>query len=942
MHFSSQSLPPQIDSAWKNQRFSEISASDRVDTAASAGWTWKQASTLSNGKGMSAREGHSAVALENMLVLFGGCYLDKECFNDVTVLDVNEMRWTTPVVDGMLPPAREGHSASMIGTRMYVFAGSSEIGYLNDLHVLDLEPRRLVGEEAHMAWGQPEISGTPPEAREGHSGTASDGSIIIFGGYSEAGYRNDVFALDTDLFEWTKPAVTGSPPSPREGHTATMFEDSLVIFGGYTDLGGTALNDVLVLDTRSFAWSAIKMGGEAPKARQDAAAVRHGPKLLVVGGCNFYDRICYNDLYELDMAAKKWSKPAAAAGKLSAREGHTLTVVRNRPLLTGGCYLDQKCFGGNDIVELTSGGDDFTCGGDNCTGNGLCRHGMCLCLPGFGGSDCGDRMHCPKRCSGHGACLNTGHCACELGFSGRDCSFSEACPQKCSGRGECLQGGVCRCLPAWSGEACDVCRVGSRVACNAKGVCFLNATAPARFASRPILTAPRDSGRGARFVSGGAALLATEGTSVVRNGDGQQLYVAEVAQTPGYGCKCDPAAFGPSCTLDAAAKPPPLAKKKDPSDELCSQPQFAATSWCSPMSRALHAEMMRTSNLTLAKLLAAAADGACDGEADPKDSLACIKAGGTPSDCCKKKSDAPPALKAEYDGAEAEAGGKQDQGLMEKADWWEETPGGGKTPHVKGPQTASNAKSLRLAQTKSTVASKDTGTEVTATLKDDSPLRMKERDQEQLLVEALMRGVTSRPTAKATAAAAGGGKDRRRDAAAAAAGEGNQPLAIKAAPKAEGAEDAPPGSAPGEKDATKAADNNATPAPAPAPAPGASDRDAMVSGKQAKAKESEKSELVIRRCPETCEHGGGHGRCSHGVCFCVPGYYGEDCTSKVAPDDAKARRQHLVYYVGAAGIMAGAFLALLCRPLGGVYFSPPAADPKKAPWIGWADAKVGF
>ena len=117
----------------------------------SGGWSWKPAPTKGNNRGMSAREGHSAVAVESMLVVFGGCFLDKYCFNDINVLDTNKMRWVTPVVDGERPAPREGHSAALVGTSMYVFGGSGEVGYLNDVQVLDLEPTHLGGLEPHMA-----------------------------------------------------------------------------------------------------------------------------------------------------------------------------------------------------------------------------------------------------------------------------------------------------------------------------------------------------------------------------------------------------------------------------------------------------------------------------------------------------------------------------------------------------------------------------------------------------------------------------------------------------------------------------------------------------------------------------------------------------------------------------------------------------------------------
>ena len=186
------------------------------------------------------------------------------------------------------------------------------------------------------------------------------------------------------------------------------------------------------------------------------------------------------------------------------------------------------------------------------TGNGVCRHGICLCFPGFMGVDCAERMTCPKNCAGHGRCTSTGKCVCSLGFSGYDCSNSETCPNKCSSRGSCLPGGVCRCIPGWEGTSCDVCRVGSRVACNAHGVCVQSkASSNFRFQqTRPImLGSSRDGTSGARFVSGGTALM--------MDSQSKKSYV----------CKCDRNWLGDICTTNANAKPKdidaPKEKKKE-------------------------------------------------------------------------------------------------------------------------------------------------------------------------------------------------------------------------------------------------------------------------------------------------------------------------------------------------------------------------------------------
>eukprot|EP00301_Raphidiophrys_heterophryoidea_P005514 c12304_g1_i1.p1 GENE.c12304_g1_i1~~c12304_g1_i1.p1 ORF type:complete len:2890 (+),score=599.83 c12304_g1_i1:62-8731(+) len=154
--------------------------------------------------------------------------------------------------------------------------------------------------------------------------------------------------------------------------------------------------------------------------------------------------------------------------------------------------------------------------GEECSGNGDCRDGLCICNPGWVGGDCsllhncpgvlGDDIvcsghgnctgcfcdcengwigsdcsipDCPNRCSGNGACID-GECQCQRGWSGTDCSrdtHSDACPQdlsgfECSNHGFCV-GGVCECSFGWKGTACEekVC-LGWPTECSGKGLCI--------------------------------------------------------------------------------------------------------------------------------------------------------------------------------------------------------------------------------------------------------------------------------------------------------------------------------------------------------------------------------------------------------------------------------------------------------------------------------------
>jgi hypothetical protein len=309
-----------------------------------------------------------------MLVSFGGCAQDRErCFNDVGLLDTRPRprRWRKPIVYGRAPAARGGHTATLVGEHMYVFGGAGAGGRpMNDVAVLDLQPRLLSGASGvapRMAWGRPALTGALPARREGHSATLLGGSrIFVFGGFSEGRLLNDVAVLATGLLAWQRPDVSGEPPSPREGHVAAAAGDLglIAVFGGFGGAGAErgALADLVVLDTRTMAWTRPQHSGPAPSARERAASLVLGATLLISGGCDPGRGRCFDDARSLDLETLRWEETSvseAARAAMAPRGGHTLTQVGAHLYAMGGCFLGRRCFGGGggELLELVAPGE---------------------------------------------------------------------------------------------------------------------------------------------------------------------------------------------------------------------------------------------------------------------------------------------------------------------------------------------------------------------------------------------------------------------------------------------------------------------------------------------------------------------------------------------------------------------------------------------------------
>ena len=92
-------------------------------------------------------------------------------FNDVYLLEEDASAWSRPVVTGVKPLGREGHSAALIGTsastpKLWIFGGKGKVhGHdqpLDDLHYLDYDAHTdSYAWHAAMAVGQPEPEPEP-------------------------------------------------------------------------------------------------------------------------------------------------------------------------------------------------------------------------------------------------------------------------------------------------------------------------------------------------------------------------------------------------------------------------------------------------------------------------------------------------------------------------------------------------------------------------------------------------------------------------------------------------------------------------------------------------------------------------------------------------------------------------------------------------------------
>lgn len=132
--------------------------------------------------------------------------------------------------------------------------------------------------------------------------------LIIFGGRSTTGDRNDVWALHLTTNTWTElTPATGPAPAPR--FTANGVYDSaqqlMLIWSGQ---GAGFFNDVWAFDLRSYSWSQFNPPDPKPNVRYGTAAVFDPRRRELVTFAGFTDQGRFDDTWRFKPAENAWQQ----------------------------------------------------------------------------------------------------------------------------------------------------------------------------------------------------------------------------------------------------------------------------------------------------------------------------------------------------------------------------------------------------------------------------------------------------------------------------------------------------------------------------------------------------------------------------------------------------------------------------------------------------------
>ena len=316
------------------------SASTTTTTAAGGG-TWTNLNP--NGDVPSARLA-PAMAFESAtknIYLFGGAAKgepDYTFFDDTYYYDPLANAWTTfdPA------PAPEARSDAAFGYdeddgQLILFGGwAGGDSYLDDTWAYD---------PLTFRWGDLEPEGDQPEARDDAAMAYDPGSgaLIMFGGTADVDLFNDTWSFDRGGNSWNGLDPGGSLPPARWGHSMVYCPDTktMLLFGGMTENGPA--NDLWAYDPAANTWTELEPTGALPPPRSDQVMVYDAAaeRLILFGGWDENDKIL-GDTWAYDPAADRWTKLTPAGDVPAPRAMAAMAYDRasGKVILFGG--FDQE------------------------------------------------------------------------------------------------------------------------------------------------------------------------------------------------------------------------------------------------------------------------------------------------------------------------------------------------------------------------------------------------------------------------------------------------------------------------------------------------------------------------------------------------------------------------------------------------------------------------
>ncbi|KPI95811.1 Tip elongation aberrant protein 1 [Papilio xuthus] len=173
----------------------------------------RRGTRAAGGVSPSARRGHSAHALDDCLLLYGG-YMDlRGSTNELWAFHYESETWRE-VRALRAGPARHRHAAALLAGRLYVHGGQCDLRDCADLWHYDILSRVWTCVRAGR--------GPAPGARSGHVGLRAGAHFYIFGGEARGHPTNEMWRFHFATETWERMSQSVKWPSARVDSRALL------------------------------------------------------------------------------------------------------------------------------------------------------------------------------------------------------------------------------------------------------------------------------------------------------------------------------------------------------------------------------------------------------------------------------------------------------------------------------------------------------------------------------------------------------------------------------------------------------------------------------------------------------------------------------------------------------------------------------------------------
>ncbi|MBA0602708.1 hypothetical protein Gorai_002879, partial [Gossypium raimondii] len=221
---------------------------------------------------------------------------------------------------------------------------SAENGGLMETQDKDVVSEGLGSIVVYDKWISPPVIGQRPKARYQHGAAVVQDKMYIYGGNHNGRYLNDLHVLDLRSWTWSKveakvvPKSVESPSlvniAPCAGHSLIPWENKLLSIAGHTKVPSETIQGK-AFDLQTGTWSVLNTYGKAPVSRAGQSVTLVGTTLVIFGGQDA-KRTLFNDLHILNLETMTWNEIDAVGAPPSPRADHAAAIHAERYLLVFG------------------------------------------------------------------------------------------------------------------------------------------------------------------------------------------------------------------------------------------------------------------------------------------------------------------------------------------------------------------------------------------------------------------------------------------------------------------------------------------------------------------------------------------------------------------------------------------------------------------------------